>query len=542
MTDNFYINKSTSIYLLLIMDIRNPSNPYFKEFKENIFSIIDNITERCPGIDINLGFVGYRDIYENFINLDFTQNYSNINYVIKNIKASNNGKFNNDISPLLELTLNKTWKSNSKLAIFVTDPSNKAAGTDYSEYLSNDIEEKISQLTKESISLLCLINEKIKNGIFTAIDRVYDDKKNENTFFEIIDFNNNENSLIKIIYNYTIQIYLEQRNIEDKNCLISKYEAIKILKEKYGIDNPNPDDNIRFILGKCNPLILIGGLYSTKLNVEFNCKGLSTEEKDTTFKEIRLYGGDNVCKDESVTKEEHPFLLSFNEPAFGLDTGTKSYSACLGYIATYFRKDNECPKNNGKNICLYSKYVKVSYYGGTESTLNNSRCGIEALTNIIQTGSLYDDNIFNEFVGSSQVFGPLVNKLKYRGYNEGFSLGGLPYDYRRYIATNNYAIEVFKSQVNRLYKNTGKPVIIVGHSHGTLIALYNLLKNKDDKIFMKKIKKFIAITPPFAGSSLVVQYFFEGTRDFDSNIGPVSISNFNVFGQLLLFKSIPSIF
>ena len=130
--------------------------------------------------------------------------------------------------------------------------------------------------------------------------------------------------------------------------------------------------------------------------------------------------------------------------------------------------------------------IKVGFYGGTKYTYYNSRCGIEAMTNIIQTGSLYDDSIFNEFVGSSQVFGPLVNKLKYRGYSEGFSLGGLPYDYRRYIATNNYVIEAFKSQVNRLYKNTGKPVIIVGHSHGTLIALYNLLKNKDDKIFMKK--------------------------------------------------------
>ena len=46
-------------------------------------------------------------------------------------------------------------------------------------------------------------------------------------------------------------------------------------------------------------------------------------------------------------------------------------------------KDNECPKNNGKNVCFYSKYVKISHYGGTESTLNNSRCGIEAMTNII---------------------------------------------------------------------------------------------------------------------------------------------------------------
>ena len=542
MSDNFNINKSTSIDLLLIMDLRNPFNPYLKEFKENIFSIIDNITEECPGIDINLGFIGYRDIDENFVNLDLTQNYSDLNYVIENINASNNGIFNKDILPLLELALNKTWKSNTKLAIFVTDPSNKANGTDYSVFLSRNIEEETSQLTKESISLLCLINKNIQNGIFTAINRVYDEKKYDNTLFEIIDFNSNNNSLIEIINNYTSQVYLEQRNIEDQNCLLSKYEAIEMLKEKYGIDNPNPDDNMRFILGKCNPLLLISGLYSTKLKVEFNCQGLSTEEKDTTFKEIRLYCGNTVCKNESVTKEEHPLLFAFDEPAFGLDTGAKSYSACLGHIANYFRNENECPKNNGKNICFYSKYVKVSYYGGTESTLIDSKCGIEGICNIVQTNSLYVDNIINEYIGSSQVYKPIVNKLKSRGYKEGFSLGGLPNDYRRYIATNKYAIEVFKSQVNRLYNNTGKPVIIVGHSHGTLTALFNLLFNKDDKIFMKKIKKFIALAPPFAGSSRLVQYFFEGTRDFDVNLSSIQFSNFNIFGQYLLFKSLPVVF
>ena len=38
-------------------------------------------------------------------------------------------------------------------------------------------------------------------------------------------------------------------------CLVSKDEAIKILKEKYDIPfSGTPDVNLRFILGKCNPI------------------------------------------------------------------------------------------------------------------------------------------------------------------------------------------------------------------------------------------------------------------------------------------------
>ena len=82
--------------------------------------------------------------------------------------------------------------------------------------------------------------------------------------------------------------YLEEKEIEEselkglfsgEECLMPKSDAVKVLQQSYGVTNNDPDKNLRFILGKCNPLILIGGLYSTKLNVEFNCKGLSTEER-----------------------------------------------------------------------------------------------------------------------------------------------------------------------------------------------------------------------------------------------------------------------
>ena len=49
---------------------------------------------------------------------------------------------------------------------------------------------------------------------------------------------------------------------DDNECLISKDEAKIILKEKYNInpDYINIDQNIRFILGKCHPVIYIPDL------------------------------------------------------------------------------------------------------------------------------------------------------------------------------------------------------------------------------------------------------------------------------------------
>ena len=67
-------------------------------------------------------------------------------------------------------------------------------------------------------------------------------------------------------------------------CLMSKNEAVKVLKESYGIDNPDPDDNLKFIIGKCSPVLLIPGIYATKLVVELQCKNIANEEKNYYIK------------------------------------------------------------------------------------------------------------------------------------------------------------------------------------------------------------------------------------------------------------------
>ena len=327
------------------------------------------------------------------------------------------------------------------------------------------------------------------------------------------------------------------RQDEEQFCLLPKKRAIEILKTKYGINNENPDNNLRFILGKCNPTLLIPGVYATKLKVEFNCKGLSTEEKDTTLKNIRLYCGDHICKEESKTSEEHPLLFSLLEKPFGIEIFNENeYGACLGHIASYFQNEQECPKVQNKSTCFYSKYVKVGYYGGTTDTIKESRCGIEGISNVVQTGDLLFDALLSEsFVKVAGSFYSISKKLIKVGYSEGFSLVAVPNDYRRYLATNNFASEVFKYQINKLYENTGKPVIIVAHSYGTLITLTNLIKNEKNTTFLKKIKKFIAMAPPFSGSTKLLDIFLHGTKDFNSKF-----TNYPLFGQYLMYKSLPT--
>ena len=359
--------------------------------------------------------------------------------------------------------------------------------------------------------------------------------------------------LQELINKPEFQEYLEEKELEESElkglfdgdeCLMPKKEATKVLQESYGLSVSDPDENLRFILGKCNPVLLIPGIYSTKLKVELQCKNIATEEKYTTLRDIRLYCGNTICQDETKEREEHAIFMGILEDAFTIvGTELDKYSSCLGFFMNFFQSPNECPSVNNKNICFYSKYIKVGYYGSTTDTVGESRCGVEGIQNVIQTGFLTIDNIIN--FGAARCFHGLAKNFINRGYNEGFSLGAVPNDFRRYLATNNFATRVFESQINRLYSNTGKPVVIVAHSYGTLLTLTNLIKNRLDSGFLKKIKKFVAIAPPFAGATKLLDAFFHGLNDWNKDVElfgkKIRITNYNMFGQLFMYKSLPTI-
>ena len=527
------MNISLSIDLLFIVDNSKSMEPYIEKIKTNINNIINGIIKECPEIIINLGFIGYSNNSQNSYDIEFTYNHT---YYIDIINNFNNGKNilnndikNGDVSFVFKSVLKKKWKSKNKLAVFITDkPSNE-----------KDIEEMIKEMSEKNIALFCLRMNDSMNKMLQLFKDIYNKKIPNNILFQIID---NKNLYFSdYVINYVKKIYPEMSQNIDEKCLLSKNKTIEILKNNYKINNENPDNNIRFILGKCSPVLLIPGIYATKLKVELNCRGLATEEKDTTLKNIRLFCGEDICKDLSKTSEEHPLLFSLLDEAFGISSSnSKKYGACLGHILTYFQNENECPKVGNKNICHYSKYVKVGYYGGTKNTLNEGRCGVEGITNVIQEKNAIFNSLISAFSRDSGSFSSISDNLIRKGYKEGFSLGGLPNDFRRYLATNNFASKVFEYQINNLYENTGKPVVIIAHSYGALLALTNLLKNKNDTIFLKKIKKFIAMAPPFSGSTELLNVFFHGTKDFDKNI-QFAGTKYPIFGQYIMYKSLPII-
>lgn len=105
----------------------------------------------------------------------------------------------------------------------------------------------------------------------------------------------------------------------------------------------------------------------------------------------------------------------------------------------------------------------------------------------------------------------MIQGLKEKGYSIGFSMAGLPYDFRKFHLTNTQFKEKFEIMVEMLYRNTGKKVIVVAHSLGNLNVLRIL--NKENQI-NSKIKRYVSMVPPFFGAAKAVEFFSTGSEEF----------------------------
>ena len=324
---------------------------------------------------------------------------------------------------------------------------------------------------------------------------------------------------------------IKEQSTQDKlsedtsnDCLVSESEAYKILKEKYNL-NPDYikiDQNIRFILGKCNPIIYIPGLYASRMLATINCPVLKNDFLH--FVKMRLFCGDTICKDETNENEEYVIFPSIFDSPFQIRVSEKynKYTACQGFFYTFYNSKDECPDN----ICNYSDGIRISYYGGTKKTKDESQCGINSLENIIYAGKMIPPLITNKLTAAN--FYVIIQNYRKMGYKDGFSAAGVSFDYRRYIHSNKFFENSLIYEINRLYRNTGKKVVIITHSLGGLLVLANLFRMRED--IKNKIKSFVPIVPPFAGASHLLEAYLYGLTDFNTEI---KIGNFFDFKVIL---------
>ena len=332
----------------------------------------------------------------------------------------------------------------------------------------------------------------------------------------------------------------KQKNLSSDDtdgCLVSKSEAYKILKEKYNLnpDYINIDDNIRFILGKCNPIIYVPGLYASRLVASINCKVLKLDFLN--FVKMRLFCGNTVCIDDTDEIEEYVIFPALLDSPFQIrvNSRTNKFTACQGFFYSFYNSKNECPENN----CRYSDAIRISFYGGTKDTKNESQCGINSLENILYFGKLFPPAIVNKLTSAN--FYVMIQYYRNMGYRDGFSASGLSFDYRRYIHSNKFFENSLIYEINRLYRNTGKPVIIISHSLGGLLVLANFIRMRKD--ILSKVKSFVPIVPPIAGSSHLLEAYFYGLPDLNTEIKIGDIYDFKVeltpFSESLYFSYAP---
>jgi len=198
LNDNMEIIKQNSrLDLLFIMDITNSMDVYLDQVKRQVLDIIHEIRKECAGIEIYIGFIGYRDFSdldfgESYINLELTEKYENIIQNIQYLKAEGGGDIPEDLCGALEFAKEKQWKGKSRFAILVTDSPchGRKYYDDTTENFDNypdgdregrNIEEYIKFLAENEISVFCLKVSPSTDKMFKIFEEIYNTNKRKDS-------------------------------------------------------------------------------------------------------------------------------------------------------------------------------------------------------------------------------------------------------------------------------------------------------------------------------------------------------------------------
>ena len=202
--------------------------PYLNQVKQNIINIINRIINECPGIDINLGFIGFLDVQYNsglYINYDLTKNHTYLQQVINNVRViSGPDDLVEDLTGGLEMALNETWKNNARFIVLVGDVPchgticHKGINID-DDFLDGvpgqrNITEIVKDLAKKKISLFCMRITTYTEPMFEMFRDIYKDYKDVE--FHVDDVDKSDQRFSNIVVEAAKRVYVNQRNIEIK--------------------------------------------------------------------------------------------------------------------------------------------------------------------------------------------------------------------------------------------------------------------------------------------------------------------------------------
>jgi len=250
---------------------------------------------------------------------------------------------------------------------------------------------------------------------------------------------------------------------------------------------------LHFIAGPCLPVIMLPGLYGTKLQVHItNCTELNIHHPDVA----KDCGFDKKCTngyDETIWISE-----SFFNSEHTNDCGARLINI-------------EYEKNNVTNHYeqVKTKGYRVTYYGDTPKTKADKRCGFGCVTNILDKKFYYGQRFPRGDLDLQNAFLAL-------GYEIGINFFAVPTDWRK-LGTGEFNFKIIEKTVNLAYKLTGKKAMIIGHSFGALTGLsyiYNLSQEEKDQ----KVARFISVGGPLLGVAKSLKGYIMSMNDFNSKV------------------------
>ena len=164
--------KEVYLDLLIILDITGSMELYFDQVRTKLKDIIGNIKKNLKEYqvsNINLGFIGYKDVEEiykkDYVDIPFKTDLDEILEGIDKTVVGGGDDTAEDIAFAFELALKKNWTCKAKFAVLIPDSpchGSKYHGPDimdnYPKGIKNrkDIEESVKKLANNGVSLICI--------------------------------------------------------------------------------------------------------------------------------------------------------------------------------------------------------------------------------------------------------------------------------------------------------------------------------------------------------------------------------------------------
>ena len=207
--------------LLYLMDTTGSMEEYVNATKVGLIDIMEKIVQCCDEmININLGFIGYKDVAEisqgDYVDMDFTREYYDIKDKISKIIVGGGDDTAEDVAFAFERALKKNWGADSiKFAVLICDAP--CHGLQYHDpnlmdyYCSGspnreNIEKLVEQLCDKNVSLCCVSLNKNTDIMYSIFEKIYLNKKNDKCQFFLASIEDPKKLADVIIKNSSIAV------------------------------------------------------------------------------------------------------------------------------------------------------------------------------------------------------------------------------------------------------------------------------------------------------------------------------------------------